>query len=109
MVSSGGLLDLRGGRRRLAILGCIVTWYIASITIVFANKHLLTARKFHFPFAMTASNNGLVSLLAFLLSRHPRLRPPRLSRSTLLWVVLPIGAFTALDIGFSNWSLSLVS
>lgn len=102
-------MALSGRVRALAILACVLLWYTASISITFANKHLLTARGFHFPFFMTASNNALVSLLAFILTRHRRLRQPALSRRSQLWVVFPIGAATALDIGFSNWSLELVS
>lgn len=88
---------------------CIACWYAASMLIIFANKQLLSGRHFHFPFFMTACNNAIVALAAWLMSRLPRFRQPPLQRRTLVRVVLPIGVCTALDIGFSNWSLIFVS
>ena len=88
---------------------CIASWYASSMLIIFANKQLLSGRHFHFPFFMTACNNAIVALAAWLLSRLPRFRQPPLQRRTLVRVVLPIGVCTALDIGFSNWSLIFVS
>ena len=43
------------------------------------------------------------------MTRHPRLQQPALSPHTFKKVVLPIGVCTALDIGFSNWSLVFIS
>ena len=112
---------LRGWARILGTVGCICTWYSASVSsecrvacacvppradiaryvrcyycalaaVIFANKHLLTARNFHFPFAMTFVNNFFVSVIAYLLTRHPRLRQPKLPWVTIKWVVIPIGS-----------------
>ena len=102
-------MDAPTWRRHLVILALILTWYLASITIVFANKHLLTNREFHYPFVMTASTNAVVATLACLITRLPRFRQPALARKSIQKVVVPIGLCTALDIGFSNWSLLMVS
>jgi solute carrier family 35 protein C2 len=102
-------MDAPTWRRHLVILALILIWYLASITIVFANKHLLTNLQFHYPFVMTASTNAVVATLACLITRLPRFRQPALARKTIQKVVVPIGLCTALDIGFSNWSLLMVS
>ena len=47
--------------RALKIIGLVVLWYASSISIIFANKSLLTGRSFHSPFFMTTCNNGVVS------------------------------------------------
>ena len=52
---------------------------------------------------------AIVAAVAWAVTRHPRLRQPALSPHTFLRVVLPIGVCTALDIGFSNWSLVFIS
>jgi solute carrier family 35 protein C2 len=100
---------LTGWRRALVLLSLITCWYSSSISIVFANKHLLSARSFRYPFFMTAFNNGVVCLIAWLVTRLPSFRQPPLSWRVTLRVVVPIGLCTALDISFSNWSLSMMS
>ena len=91
------------------VLALVVLWYSSSISIIFTNKSLLSGQKFAFPFFMTACNNGMVAFVAWALTRLPRFRQPALPRSTICRVVLPIGICTALDIGFSNWSLVFIS
>ena len=92
-------------RAALYLLG----WYSASISILFTNKYILTHRKFEYPFAMSAVNNAGVFLLALLATRLPSLRPEPIGSRVYATTILPIGALTALDIGFSNWSLSYLS
>ena len=90
-------------------VGLVALWYTSSISIIFTNKRLLSGHAFAFPFFMTACNNAIVAAVAWAVTRHPRLRQPALSPRTFLRVVLPIGVCTALDIGFSNWSLVFIS
>jgi hypothetical protein len=52
---------------------------------------------------------AIVAVVSWAVTRHPRLRQPVLSPHTFRRVVLPIGVCTALDIGFSNWSLVFIS
>ena len=103
------MANIKGWRRKLAIMCLVATWYTSSITIVFANKHLLSTGSFKYPFFMTAVNNGVVFAIAWLVTRLPWLHQPPLSTRVVLQVVLPIGLCTALDIGLFNWSLSLMS
>ncbi|KAL1512107.1 hypothetical protein AB1Y20_005377 [Prymnesium parvum] len=92
-------------RAALFLLG----WYFASISILFTNKYILSKRKFEFPFTMAATNNIGVFLLALLTTRIPTLRPAPIELRVYLTTIVPIGALTALDIGFANWSLSYLS
>ena len=50
-------------------------------------------------------NNLVVCLIAWVITRVPRLRPPTIAPRLLVTVVVPIGLLTALDIGFSNLAL----
>lgn len=100
---------LVGWRRSLLIVFLVLVWWSASVTVIFAMKHILSARSFKYPFFMTAWTNGIVGLISWLVTRIPKFRQPPLSQRALRRVVLPIGLCTALDIGFSNWSLSLMS
>ena len=93
----------------LRIFAIVLGWYAVSISIIFTNKYLLSTRDFRFPFFLTFCNNAIVSLIALVLTRAPRLRPAPLRPGAWPRVVLPIGLCTALDIGFSNWSLRHVS
>jgi solute carrier family 35 protein C2 len=109
MVTAADSQPLSGWRRTLVISSLVFCWYTSSITIVFANKHMLSTRSFRYPFFMTAVNNGIVFVIAWLATRLPSFRQPALSRRVAVRIVFPIGLCTALDIGFSNWSLSMMS
>ena len=79
--------------------------YTASMSITFLNKWLLAGERFGFPFLLNTMNNLVVCLIAWVITRVPRLRPPTIAPRLLLTVVVPIGLLTALDIGFSNLAL----
>jgi hypothetical protein len=68
-------------------------------------QHLLSSLDFHFPFFLTTCSNSGVGLIAALVTRLPPLRQPRVSTQTYVRKIVPLGAATTLDIGFSNWSL----
>ena len=72
----------------------------------FTNKYQPAAR-LPLP-TLTFCNNAIVSLIALLLTRAPRLRPAPLRRGVAARRAA-VGLCTALDIGFSNWSLRHIS
>ena len=94
--AESGTLRGPGGRARR---------YTASMSITFLNKWLLSGQEFGYPFLLNTMNNFLVCFIALLLTRIESLRPPALPPRLVATVVVPIGALTALDIGFSNLAL----
>ena len=83
----------------------LLGWYSVSISIVFTNKYILTKRRFHYPFTMAAANNVGVALITLLITRLPTFKPTPITWRAYITTIFPIGALTALDIGFSNWAL----
>lgn len=94
--------------RTLSILGLIAGWYAASNSITFTNKWVLTAGEFHYPFVMAFVQNVQVSVITFFVTRGLSLRPPPVSLRALCLFVIPIGFCTAVDIGLSNLSLTIL-
>lgn len=86
----------------------LISWYCVSSTIILATKWLFT-NHFSFPLTVTAYSNSLTTVWAFLASRHPRFRPEPLTRRQFRDYVLPISIATALEIGFSNLALKLLT
>ena len=103
-----------GGHRSLfqyllMVLLHITLWFSASILISFGNKHLLSELDFRFPFFLTFATNSGVSLATFLITRFRHFAQPPVARRTFVRVVIPMAMATTLDIGFSNWSLVMLS
>lgn len=86
----------------------LISWYCISSAIILSTKWLFT-NYFAFPLTVTTYSNSLTTVWAFLVSRHPRLRPEPLTRKQFQEYVLPIGISTALEIGFSNIALKLLT
>lgn len=86
----------------------ILTWYCLSSTIILCTKWLFT-NHFSFPLTVTTFSNTITTIWAFAFSRHPRFRPQPLTRRQFQEYVLPIGVSTALEIGFSNIALKLLT
>ena len=84
---------------------CLIVWFTASIFIAFSSKYLLSNVDFHYPFFLAFCTNSGVAIIAFIITRLPKLRQPPIPRRTYLCNVVPLGIATMLDIGFSNWSL----
>ena len=87
----------------------MVAQYLTSISITFINKNWLTDLDFDYPFTTASVDNAVVALIAYLATRLPCLRQPALGWRVFVRVVVPVGVCTALDIGFSNWSLVFIS
>jgi drug/metabolite transporter (DMT)-like permease len=101
--------ELSGWTKALMVLGLLACWYPISMTITFTNKWILSGvLSFHFPFTIAFANNLFVAVIAFVITRDPALRPPTISSRTILYVVLPIGFCTSLDIGLSNLALTML-
>lgn len=86
----------------------LAVWYCISSAIILSTKWLFT-NYFSFPLTVTSYSNTLTTFWAFLVSRHPNLRPEPLTRKQFREYVLPIGISTALEIGFSNIALKLLT
>lgn len=93
----------------------ILVWYTISATIILTSKWVLSLpswgqdrKLFPFPLLLTMNSNTIATVWAFLVSRHPQFRPPRVTADVLKRYVLPIGAVTALDLGCSNIALKLL-
>jgi drug/metabolite transporter (DMT)-like permease len=95
----------RPSRKCLVVIVWLVAWYGASLSITFTNKYILSSTGFVYPFTMATLQNLELFALAFFISRWPSFRPPAPRWSTILPRVLPIGFFTAMDIGVSNTAL----
>lgn len=94
--------------RLLQTVSTLTTWYCISSAIILTTKWLFT-NYFAFPLTVTSYSNTLTTVWAFLFSRHPQLRPQPLTRKQFREYVLPIGISTALEIGFSNIALKLLT
>jgi hypothetical protein len=88
----------------------ILYWYGVSTTIILSTKWLFN-QYFSHPLTVTALNNGIAALWAWLVSKcFPHLKQPdQMSKELLYTYVLPIGLTTALEIGASNVALQLLS
>lgn len=86
----------------------LAAWYCISSAIILITKWLFT-NLFSFPLTVTTFSNSITTIWAFLASRRPAWRPEPLTRKQFLEYVLPIGITTALEIGFSNIALKLLT
>ena len=84
-------------------------WFVASIIISFSNKHLLSTLDFKYPFFLTFCTNAGVALVTKMVTSIPTWRQPLLQKDLYRRVIVPLSLATTLDIGFSNWSLALLS
>lgn len=110
-------------RRSFRTIIVLFSWYCISTSIILITKWVLSGQSdesgesdesdesklFSFPLTVTTFSNSLTSVWAFLVSRHPNHRPERLTRRQFKEYVLPIGAATAMEIGFSNVALKLLA
>ena len=87
----------------------ITIWFTASIFIAFANKRLLSGLDFHFPFFLTFTTNMGVAAITWCVTRIAIFGQPPVPQRTYRRVVIPMALATTLDIGFSNWSLIMLS
>lgn len=102
--------DAKHIRFRAGLRTCITLlfWYSLSTSIILISKWLFNGL-FTCPLTVTTFSNTLTSLWAFLLSRRPAWKPEPLTRKQFKEYVLPIGITTALEIGFSNIALKLLT
>jgi solute carrier family 35, member C2 len=107
-----------GGRHRalraLRTVLVIFAWYCISASIIIATKWLMSeqtesTRLFPYPLTITAFSNTAVTLWAAAFARLPRFKPQPLTHEQFRQYVLPIGVTTAMEIGFSNVALLLLT
>ncbi|CAN8064244.1 unnamed protein product [Agarophyton chilense] len=101
-------IDWSWFRRNLRTTATLLFWYIVSTSIILTSKWLFKGL-FAFPLTVTTFSNSLTSIWAFAISRTPSFRPEPLTRKKFKEYVLPIGITTALEIGFSNIALKLLT
>lgn len=89
-------------------IATLFSWYCISAAIILCTKWLFT-NHFSYPLTVTTFSNTIATAWAFLMSRHPAWRPEPLTRKQFREYVLPIGIATALEIGFSNIALKLLT
>lgn len=86
----------------------LASWYCISSAIILTTKWLFNSH-FPHPLTVTTFSNSITTVWALLISRIPRFRPEPLTRRQFVEYVLPIGITTALEIGFSNIALKLLT
>lgn len=86
----------------------LAAWYCISSAIILTTKWLFV-NHFSYPLTVTTFSNTITTVWALLASRRPRWKPEPLTRKQFLEYVLPIGITTALEIGFSNIALKLLT
>lgn len=86
----------------------LASWYCISSAIILTTKWLFNSH-FPHPLTVTTFSNSITTVWALLISRIPRFRPEPLTRRQFIEYVLPIGITTALEIGFSNIALKLLT
>ena len=88
----------------------ICFWYFLSSSIILITKWALSGTgHFYHPLSLTTFSNTITTIWAFLLSRHPRFYPKPLTKEQFRNYVVPIGISTAMEIGFSNIALGLLT
>lgn len=94
--------------RTLRTVVTLLSWYFISSVIILLTKWLFV-NFFAFPLIVTTYSNSLATVWAFLMSRRQCWRPEPLTRKQFRDYVLPIGISTALEIGFSNIALKILT
>ncbi|XP_028410071.1 solute carrier family 35 member C2-like [Dendronephthya gigantea] len=97
--------------RAVKIGSCILFMYTFSISLTFYNKWIM--KRFHFPLFLSMVHYSIVFLLTAITRRIWEIRSNKkrilLEWSVYLKRVTPTAIATALDIGFSNWSLMFIT
>ncbi|XP_046841723.1 solute carrier family 35 member C2-like [Xenia sp. Carnegie-2017] len=97
--------------KALKILSCIVFMYIFSMSLTFYNKWIM--KKLHFPLTLSMVHYSVVFVVVALIRKIWEIRTNKkrimLKWSVYLVRVTPTAIATALDIGFSNWSLMFIT
>ncbi|KAI0565491.1 Sugar phosphate transporter [Gracilaria domingensis] len=106
--ATGLNIDWSRFRGNLRTVCTLLFWYLVSTSIILSSKWLFNGL-FEYPLTVTTFSNTLTSVWAFLFSRRPSYRPEPLTRKKFREYVLPIGITTALEIGFSNIALKLLT
>ncbi|XP_058798469.1 solute carrier family 35 member C2 [Phymastichus coffea] len=91
----------------------IAVYFVLSIGLTFYQKWLYGTYKFNYPLSVICVHLVLKFILAGLIrslrkcSKHQQVC--RLSCQTIVWTLSLPGIASGLDIGFSNWGMSLVT
>lgn len=93
--------------RTLAVLSL---YYTLSASVILILKWALSGSgAFPFPLTILLVSNTITTAWAVAVTRHPRFRPAPLTLAQLKSYVIPIGLCTAMEIGFSNIALKLLT
>ncbi|KNC78267.1 hypothetical protein SARC_09295 [Sphaeroforma arctica JP610] len=86
-----------------------IFWWVVSVTVIIANKYILSTLGFRFPFFITFIANLVILIGAFLLTRFKIANADPVSQDQLWLLLYPAGALTSLQIGLDNLSLVYLS
>ncbi|OXU27569.1 hypothetical protein TSAR_011524 [Trichomalopsis sarcophagae] len=101
-------------RKMMQSIILISIYFVLSIGLTFYQKWLYGDYKFNFPLFVVCCHLVMKFFLASLI-RHIRKccktqqQICRLSWQTAIWTIGPPGIASGLDIGFSNWAMSLIT
>ena len=90
------------------VVTSLLVWFSAATFVAFASKHMMATFSFRFPFFLVLCTNSAVATIAWFATRAQALRQPPIAHDTYWRTVVPLGIVSALDVGFSNWSLALL-
>ncbi|XP_063961454.1 solute carrier family 35 member C2-like isoform X2 [Lytechinus pictus] len=95
----------------IKVIALVLFYYTFSISLTFYNKWLF--QDFRYPLTITIIHLAVKFVLALivrsLLRACTSIKPVSLNWTTYLKMVTPTGLTSALDIGFSNWSLVFIT
>ncbi|OSX72298.1 hypothetical protein BU14_0450s0013 [Porphyra umbilicalis] len=93
--------------RTILVLGL---YYSLSASVILILKWALSGSgSFPFPLTILLVSNSITSVWAVVVTRLPRFRPAPLTAAQLKGYVVPIGLCTAMEIGFSNMALKILT
>nr|XP_034177202.1 solute carrier family 35 member C2-like isoform X1 [Osmia lignaria] len=95
------------------ILTLIVIYFVLSVGLTFYVQWLYNSYGFHFPLTVVICHLSVKFLLSSLIrcikTCWKRQQQLKLSLHSILWMVMPVGIASGLDVGLSNWAISLIT
>ncbi|XP_012143878.1 solute carrier family 35 member C2 isoform X1 [Megachile rotundata] len=100
-------------KRLFQIAVLIVTYFVLSVGLTFYVQWLYNSYGFNFPLTVVICHLTVKFLLSSLIrcikTCWKRQQQLKLSLQSILWMVMPVGVASGLDVGLSNWAISLIT
>ncbi|KZC08441.1 PREDICTED: solute carrier family 35 member C2 [Dufourea novaeangliae] len=91
----------------------IITYFVLSVGLTFYLQWLYNTYGFNFPLTVVICHLKVKFLLSAIIrcirTCYKRQQQLKLPWQTMIWMVMPIGIASGLDVGLSNWALSLIT